>query len=194
MLKPSSVFQIILKSRFLTHLKVWKTKYTNNHESCVISHAHDDYRWNILYARSRHRLESEHFIVRCCNLMKSNKSRRYYCIRWLMLKSNLFERKFRIDGMGQTTGRFRDKLAMRMRAKSCGIPILLFCSCLTITTLILCWYRFALGFKPRSSDQNYHKVFDKETFMAINEMGNNRFKYLLEQSNQVLFIIVIAQF
>jgi hypothetical protein len=35
----------------------------------------------------------------------------------------------RIDGMGQTTGRyFRDKLAMRMRAKSCGIPNPAFCS------------------------------------------------------------------
>jgi hypothetical protein len=34
-------------------------------------------------------------------------------------------------------------------------------------------------------------VFDKESlWMHINEMGNNRFKYLLDNSNREMFIIV----
>jgi hypothetical protein len=50
-----------------------------------------------------------------------------------------------IDGMGQTTGRyFRDKLAMRMRAKSCGISIPAFVLYLTIMTSILSLITFLL--------------------------------------------------
>jgi len=39
-------------------------------------------------------------------------------------KATFLRENLRIDGMGQTTGRyFRDKLAMRMRAQSAGVPI-----------------------------------------------------------------------
>jgi hypothetical protein len=89
--------------------------------------------------------------------------------------------------MGQTTGRyFRDKLAMRMRAKSCGIPIPAFCSLFNdhdintfADTIPAPWV-----LKPRSeaSASGIIKVFDKESlWIHINEMGNNRFKYLIEQ-------------
>jgi biotin carboxylase len=97
--------------------------------------------------------------------------------------------------MGQTTGRyFRDKLAMRMRAKSCGISIP-FCSLFNDHDI----NTFADNvsppwvLKPRSeaSASGIIKVYDKETlWIHITEMGNNRFKYLLKNSNPELFIIV----
>lgn len=44
-------------------------------------------------------------------------------------KAAFLRENLRIDGMGQTTGRyFRDKLAMRMKAKNAGIPIPAFSS------------------------------------------------------------------
>nr|WP_288833408.1 ATPase [uncultured Flavobacterium sp.] len=102
-------------------------------------------------------------------------------------KATYLRENLRIDGMGQTTGRyFRDKLAMRMRAKSCGIPIPEFCSLFNdhdintfADTVSPPWV-----LKPRSeaSASGIIKVFDKEMlWIHINEMGNNRFKYLLEQ-------------
>ncbi|WP_140485855.1 acetyl-CoA carboxylase biotin carboxylase subunit family protein [Flavobacterium sp. GSA192] len=102
-------------------------------------------------------------------------------------KATYLRENLRIDGMGQTTGRyFRDKLAMRMRAKSCGIPIPEFCSLFNdhdintfADTISPPWV-----LKPRSeaSASGIIKVFDKEMlWIHINEMGNNRFKYLLEQ-------------
>jgi biotin carboxylase len=89
--------------------------------------------------------------------------------------------------MGQTTGRyFRDKLAMRMRAKSCGISNPNFCSLFNdhdintfADTIPAPWV-----LKPRSeaSATGIIKVHSKEDlWMHINEMGNNRFKYLVEQ-------------
>jgi hypothetical protein len=102
-------------------------------------------------------------------------------------KATYLRENLRIDGMGQTTGRyFRDKLAMRMRAKSCGIPIPAFCSLFNdhdintfADTITAPWV-----LKPRSeaSATGIIKVYDKDTlWIHINEMGNNRFKYLLEQ-------------
>ena len=102
-------------------------------------------------------------------------------------KATYLRENLRIDGMGQTTGRyFRDKLAMRMRAKSCGISNPQFCSLFNdhdintfADTVAAPWV-----LKPRSeaSANGIIKVFDKESlWIHINEMGNNRFKYLLEQ-------------
>jgi hypothetical protein len=50
-----------------------------------------------------------------------------------------------------------------------------------------------MGFKTtiRSLSVRYYKVYDKETlWIHITEMGNNRFKYLLEKFKPELFIIV----
>jgi biotin carboxylase len=102
-------------------------------------------------------------------------------------KATFLRENLRIDGMGQTTGRyFRDKLAMRMRAKSCGISNPQFCSLFNdhdintfADTVSPPWV-----LKPRSeaSATGIIKVEDKETLWNhINEMGNNRFKYLVEQ-------------
>lgn len=130
----------------------------------------------------------EHLLLGVGNLMKSNTVDAIVALDdFDVEKATYLRENLRIDGMGQTTGRyFRDKLAMRMRAKSCGIPIPAFCSLFNdhdintfADTVSPPWV-----LKPRSeaSSSGIIKVFDKETlWIHTNEMGNNRFKYLLEQ-------------
>ena len=136
-----------------------------------------DFDWNL-----------EHLLLGVGNFMKSNKVDAIVALDdYDVEKATYLRENLRISGMGQTTGRyFRDKLAMRMRAKSCGIPIPAFCSLFNdhdINTFAdsveAPWV-----FKPRSeaSASGIIKVYDKESlWIHINEMGNNRFKYLLEQ-------------
>ncbi|MFV8369762.1 ATP-grasp domain-containing protein [Flavobacterium sp. LB2R40] len=130
----------------------------------------------------------EHLLLGVGNFMKSTKIDAIIALDdYDVEKATYLRENLRIDGMGQTTGRyFRDKLAMRMRAKSCGIPIPAFCSLFNdhdintfADTIDAPWV-----LKPRSeaSATGIIKVYDKESlWIHINEMGNNRFKYLLEQ-------------
>lgn len=130
----------------------------------------------------------EHLLLGVGNFMKSTKIDAIVALDdYDVEKATYLRENLRIDGMGQTTGRyFRDKLAMRMRAKSCGIPIPSFCSLFNdpdintfADTIEAPWV-----LKPRSeaSATGIIKINDKESlWIHINEMGNNRFKYLLEQ-------------
>ena len=130
----------------------------------------------------------EHLLLGVGNLMVSTKIDSIVALDdFDVEKATYLRENLRIDGMGQTTGRyFRDKLAMRMRAKSCGIPIPAFCSLFNdhdintfADTTEAPWV-----LKPRSeaSATGIIKVHDKESlWIHINELGNNRFKYLLEQ-------------
>ncbi|WP_035672389.1 acetyl-CoA carboxylase biotin carboxylase subunit family protein [Flavobacterium sp. 83] len=130
----------------------------------------------------------EHLLLGVGNFMKSTKIDGIVALDdYDVEKATYLRENLRIDGMGQTTGRyFRDKLAMRMRAKSCAIPIPAFCSLFNdhdintfADSIQAPWV-----LKPRSeaSATGIIKVYDKESlWIHINEMGNNRFKYLLEQ-------------
>ncbi|HMI07687.1 MAG TPA: ATP-grasp domain-containing protein [Flavobacterium sp.] len=130
----------------------------------------------------------EHLLLGVSNLMKSNQIDAVVALDdFDVEKATYLRENLRIDGMGQTTGRyFRDKLAMRMRAKSCGISNPQFCSLFNdhdintfADTISPPWV-----LKPRSeaSANGIIKVYDKESlWININEMGNNRFKYLVEQ-------------
>ncbi len=130
----------------------------------------------------------EHLVLGVAGVMKSNPIDAIIALDdYDVEKATYLRENLRIAGMGQTTGRyFRDKLAMRMRAKSCGIPIPAFCSLFNdhdintfAQTVSPPWV-----LKPRSeaSSVGIIKVFDSESlWIHINEMGNNRFKYLLEQ-------------
>ena len=130
----------------------------------------------------------EHLFLGISNLMKSNKVDSIVALDdYDVEKATYLRENLRIDGMGQSTGRyFRDKLAMRIRAKSCGISIPEFCS--LFNDYDINTYADSVSppwvLKPRSeaSATGIIKVFDKESlWIHINEMGNNRFKYLLEQ-------------
>ena len=103
-------------------------------------------------------------------------------------KAAYLRENLRMPGMGQTTGRyFRDKLAMRMKAKDAGIPIPAFCSLFNDEEI----NQFADNvsppwvLKPRSeaSASGIMKVHSKEElWQKIHELGNeNRIKYLVEQ-------------
>ncbi|WP_418262918.1 ATP-grasp domain-containing protein [Flavobacterium faecale] len=130
----------------------------------------------------------EHLLLGIGNLMKSKKIDAIVALDdFDVEKATYLRENLRIDGMGQTTGRyFRDKLAMRMRSKSCGIPIPAFVSLFNdndINTFLEAvpapWI-----LKPRSeaSSLGIVKLEDKESaWIHINGMGNNRFKYLLEE-------------
>ncbi len=130
----------------------------------------------------------EHLLLGVSNLMKNNKVDAIVALDDFDVEKAAYLREnLRIDGMGQTTGRyFRDKLAMRMRAKSCGISNPKFASLFNdhdintfADTVPAPWV-----LKPRSeaSASGIIKVYDKDSlWMHINEMGNNRFKYLVEQ-------------
>ena len=103
-------------------------------------------------------------------------------------KAAFLRENLRIDGMGQTTGRyFRDKLAMRMKAKDAGIPIPAFSSLFNdeeinqfADTVSPPWV-----LKPRSeaSASGIMKVHSKEElWQKIHDLGDtNRLKYLVEQ-------------
>lgn len=130
----------------------------------------------------------EHLLLGVGSLMKSNTIDSIVALDdYDVEKATYLRENLRIDGMGQTTGRyFRDKLAMRMRAKSCGISNPLFCSLFNDHDINTFADSVAAPWvlKPRSeaSSAGIIKVYDKESlWIHINEMGNNRFKYLLEQ-------------
>lgn len=102
-------------------------------------------------------------------------------------KAAFLRENFRIPGMGQTTGRyFRDKLAMRIKAKDAGIRVPAFSSLFHnadinhfADTVAAPWV-----LKPRSeaSAHGIIKVHDKESLWRhLDELGDNRIYYLIEQ-------------
>lgn len=102
-------------------------------------------------------------------------------------KAAFLRENLRIPGMGQTTSRyFRDKLAMRMRAKDAGIRVPAFSPLFNneeinhfADTVDAPWV-----LKPRSeaSAHGIIKVHNKEDLWKhINELGENRVYYLVEQ-------------
>ncbi|MDX5340461.1 MAG: ATP-grasp domain-containing protein, partial [Cyclobacteriaceae bacterium] len=102
-------------------------------------------------------------------------------------KAAFLRENLRIPGMGQTTGRyFRDKLAMRMKAKDAGIRVPAFSALFNneeinafADTVSPPWV-----LKPRSeaSAHGIIKVHDKDSlWQKIDELGDNRIYYLVEQ-------------
>jgi biotin carboxylase len=102
-------------------------------------------------------------------------------------KATYLRENLRMDGMGQTTGRyFRDKLAMRVKAQSEGVPVPAFSALFNdeyinhfADTVSPPWV-----LKPRSeaSASGIMKVHSKEElWQKIHELGDNRIKYLVEQ-------------
>ncbi len=102
-------------------------------------------------------------------------------------KAATIREEFRIPGMGQTTARyFRDKLAMRMRAKNAGIKVPEFTSLFHNDDI----NRFADNtptpwlLKPRSeaSATGIKKVHSKdELWHHIDQLGDRRHHFLAEQ-------------
>lgn len=102
-------------------------------------------------------------------------------------KAAFLRENLRIPGMGQTTGRyFRDKLAMRMRAKDWGIRVPAFAMLFNNEEINEFADSVAAPWvlKPRSeaSAHGIIKVHNKEDLWKhIDELGDNRVYYLIEQ-------------
>lgn len=102
-------------------------------------------------------------------------------------KAAYLREEFRIPGMGQTTARyFRDKLAMRMKARDAGVPVPPFSALFNneeineyAATVAPPWM-----VKPRSeaSAVGIKKVHNaEELWKVVNELGEGRQNYLVEQ-------------
>jgi len=102
-------------------------------------------------------------------------------------KAAAIREEFRIPGMGQTTARyFRDKLAMRMKAKEAGIAVPAFMPLFNndeinqfADTVPTPWV-----VKPRSeaSAMGIKKVYSKdELWRVVDELGDKRHGFLVEQ-------------
>lgn len=94
---------------------------------------------------------------------------------------------FRIPGMGQTTARyFRDKLAMRIQAAEMGINVPAFSPLFNDQEIHEYTQRVAAPWlvKPRTeaSAIGIRKVHSaEELWQVLNELGDNRHNYLIEQ-------------
>ena len=95
--------------------------------------------------------------------------------------------EFRIPGMGQTTARyFRDKLAMRVRARDRGVPVPAF-SPLFNNEALARWadaIEYPCLIKPRgeASATGIKKVHSsEELWTAVHGLGERRHQYLVEQ-------------
>ncbi|MAN86640.1 MAG: ATPase [Algoriphagus sp.] len=102
-------------------------------------------------------------------------------------KATYLRESLRIPGMGQTTGRFfRDKLAMRIKAQDSGLRVPAFCPLFNDEDINLFADHISAPWvlKPRSeaSAHGIIKVNSKEELWHhINELGDNRLYYLVEQ-------------
>ena len=98
----------------------------------------------------------------------------------------LLREEFRIPGMGQTTARyFRDKLAMRMRARTFGIPVPAFSPLFRKSELERFCGAHAGPYviKPRSeaSAAGIEKVADlAEALRVFERLGESSYRYLVE--------------
>jgi hypothetical protein len=102
-------------------------------------------------------------------------------------KAALVREEFRIPGMGQTTARyFRDKLAMRMRAKEFDIPVPAFTPLFNDQQIESFLNETSPPWliKPRgeASATGIRKCADKASFYdALEQLGEKRHMYLAEQ-------------
>jgi biotin carboxylase len=102
-------------------------------------------------------------------------------------KVSRLREQFRVPGMGDTTSRyFRDKLAMRVKAKMEGVPVPPFTPLFNDAEIETYIHEVAPPWmvKPRSeaSAVGIKKINDSDTlWKVLNELGDNRHRYLLEK-------------
>lgn len=130
----------------------------------------------------------EHLLLGVASTMKNNKIDAIIALDDYDVEKGAFLREnLRIDGMGLTTSRyFRDKLAMRIKAKEAGIAVPAFTALFNDEDINHFVDNNAAPWllKPRSeaSAHGIIKVHNKEELWKnIHELGDNRIKYLAEQ-------------
>ena len=130
----------------------------------------------------------EKMLVGLSHIMRSRKIDRVVALDdFDVEKAALVREHFRISGMGQTTARyFRDKLAMRVRAKDAGINVPIFSPLFNDVEITEYLQKTTAPWviKPRSeaSAAGIKKVhsFD-EAWNTIHDLGEDRHHFLIEQ-------------
>lgn len=130
----------------------------------------------------------DHMTKGLAYLMRSKKIDRIVALDDFDVEKAAFLREqFRIPGMGQTTARyFRDKLAMRMKAKEAGIPVPAFSALFNDEEVGAYAKKVPAPWvvKPRAeaSAIGIKKVHsEEELWRILNDLGENRHQYLIEQ-------------
>lgn len=162
----------------------------------LTSKKHEDKAWpresldDIFYMESdeRNHWKMEDVIKGLAFLMRREKIDRIVALDdFDVEKAALLREEFRIPGMGQTTSRyFRDKLAMRLKARSAGIPVPAFTPIFN-DELVNNFVRDTSGpwmLKPRgeASATGIKKIENAEQLWnQIHDLGEDRHLYLLER-------------
>ncbi|MEY3367384.1 MAG: L-arginine-specific L-amino acid ligase [Bacteroidota bacterium] len=130
----------------------------------------------------------EHFVAGLAYLMRSVRIDRIIALDDFDVEEAADLREhFRIPGMGQTTARhFRDKLAMRMKAEEAGLRIPAFTPLFNDEEIREYTRRIDPPYmvKPRmeAATKGIRKVHSvEELWRTIQELGENRHNFLLEQ-------------
>lgn len=162
----------------------------------LTSKRHEDKAWphesldNIFYIESdeRNHWNMQDVVKGLAWLMRKEKIDRIVSLDdFDVEKGALLREEFRIAGMGQSTARyFRDKLAMRLKAKASGVPVPEFTAVFNdqmvsefIQTVPTPWM-----LKPRgeASATGIKKIYNQEELWnKLNELGEERHMYLLER-------------
>ena len=165
------------KVYLITSEKLKNKPWPHDHLEEIFYMSGQDLDWNL-----------EHLLLGVADLMKSNKIESIIALDdYDVEKATFLRENLRIPGMGQTTGRyFRDKLAMRMRAKAAGVLVPEFSALFNDEEINHFADNVAAPWvlKPRSeaSANGIIKVNDKENLWKhIHELGENRIRYLVEQ-------------
>ena len=130
----------------------------------------------------------DNLLLGVASFMKNNKIDAIVALDDFDVEKAAFLREnLRVNGMGQTTARyFRDKLAMRIKAKEAGIAVPAFSSLFNDEDINTFADNVAAPWvlKPRSeaSASGIEKVYSKEDLWdKIHKLGDNRMKFLVEQ-------------
>ncbi len=129
----------------------------------------------------------DHLVQGFSYLMKENKIDAVVALDdFDVEKAALLRENFRIPGMGQTTHRyFRDKLAMRQKAKDSGINVPEFTAIFNDEKIKEFIEKVPAPYvlKPRSeaSASGIKKIHsEEELWTAVENLGENRYQFLLE--------------
>lgn len=162
----------------ITSLKLKNENWPWDHiDGVFYMEEEEDLSWNM-----------EHLIQAVAYQMRSIRFDRFVALDdFDVEKVSRLREQFRIPGMGDTTSRyFRDKLAMRVKARIEGIPVPAFTSLFNDSEINAYADTVAPPWmiKPRSeaSAVGIKKIHDKETLWQIlDDLGDMRHRYLLEK-------------
>ncbi|MFZ1705379.1 MAG: ATPase [Saprospiraceae bacterium] len=189
--------QILCVSRYFKGSELMKAAFEDGHEVYLVTSTklqNDPWPWNCLtevyYLDENEEGDwnTDHLIEGLAYQMKTVKFDIIISLDDFDVEhAALLREYFRVSGMGETTARyFRDKLAMRMKAKEEGIPVPAFSSLFHDADIHHFTQRVSPPWlvKPRmqASATGIQKIHsEEELWKTLDELGNERHRYLIEK-------------